>query len=173
MEFTELIKHRRSVRAFQSKSVDVDILKDILESANQAPSAGNLQAFEIYVAVDTIRRTDLARAAHEQYFIAEAPVVLVFCANPSRSVGRYGDRGTNLYALQDATIACTFAMLAATEHNLGSVWVGAFDERAVRRALAIPDDLLPVAMLPIGYTAESPGPKPRRSLSDLVHMEWT
>jgi len=172
MEFTALIGHRRSIRAFQSRSIDVEILQSIFEAVNLAPSAGNLQAYEIYVVADITQRADLARAALGQEFIAEAPVVLVFCANPARSAVRYRDRGMKLYSIQDATIACTYAMLAATDRGMGSVWVGAFDEREVRRALAIPDDLLPVALLPVGYPAESPTPKPRRPLRDLVKMGW-
>ena len=105
--------------------------------------------------------------------VRELPAVtgcedMVFCANPARSAAKYRERGTRLYAIQDATIACAFAMLAATALGLGTVWVGAFDDVAVQKVLGT-RDLLPVAILPIGYAAEEPEPTPRRSLSDLVH----
>ncbi len=100
--------------------------------------------------------------------IAQAPASLVFCANPARSAAKYRNRGERLFALQDATIACAFAMLAATALGLGTVWVGAFDDGAVQRVLGV-GDLLPVAILPVGYPAEDPEPTPRRSLDDLVH----
>jgi len=76
----------------------------------------------------------------------------------------------DLYCVQDATIACTFAILAATALGLASVWVGAFDEDDVRRAIGAPPTHRPVAMLPIGYAAEVPRLRPRRSLKDLVHQ---
>jgi len=169
MEFFELIHRRHSIRSFASRPIAPDQLQAILEAANRAPSAGNLQAYEIYAVTSSSHRLALAQAALEQEFLAQAPVNLVFCAHPQRSAMRYGGRGARLYALQDATIACTFAMLAATSLGLGSVWVGAFDETAVRRIIGASPDLVPIAILAIGHAAEKPTPTPRRQLSDLVH----
>ncbi len=143
-------------------------LAQILAAANIAPSAGNLQGYEIYQITEEKKRKALARAALGQFFVADAPVVLVFCANQARSAAKYRERGVRLYATQDATIACTFAMLAATALGLGTVWVGAFDDDAVKRVLDC-GDLLPVAILPVGHPAEAPEAAPRRSLTDLVH----
>lgn len=169
MDFFELIQARRSVRLYSPAPVEDEKLQAILKAANQAPSAGNLQAYEIYLLRDRAARVAVARAALDQWFISEAPVALVFCANPERSAGRYGRRGVRLYSIQDATIACTFAMLAATALGLATVWVGAFDDDGVRRAIGAPEAHLPVAILPIGYPAEHPAPAPRRALEDLVH----
>ncbi len=167
MEFTELIRARRSVRAFEAKPVETEKVNRILGLANIAPSAGNLQAYEIYHVTATRARAGLARAAN-QSFIAEAPVILVFFANPGRSARKYGARGKELYAVQDATIAVTYAMLAATDLGLGTVWVGAFDPVAVTTAVGAPPDWIPVAVLPIGYAAEVPAATSRRPLSELV-----
>lgn len=169
MDFFTLIRERRSIRAFTQKPVPQDLLRQILESANAAPSAGNLQAYEIYVVRKTEHRKKLAEAALWQDFIAAAPVVLVFCAHPERNQARYGERGQRLYAVQDATIACTFAMLAATALGLATVWVGAFRDDQVRLVIGAPSRLQPVAILPVGYAAESPQRTPRRSLNSLVH----
>jgi nitroreductase len=76
-----------------------------------------------------------------------------------------------LYTVQDATIACTVAMLAATAVNLASVWVGAFHTDAVQEIINAPPGIVPVAILPIGYTAESPRLTLRRELADIVHIE--
>jgi len=113
-------------------------------------------------------RAALARAA-DQSFIAESPVTLVFCANPGRAARKYGARGRDLYALQDATIAAAYAQLAATELDLATVWVGAFDTATVSAALRAPGDWVPVAILPLGYADELPSASSRRSLDDLVH----
>ena len=169
MDFFALIQARRSVRAFGAKPVPEELLKRVLEAANAAPSAGDLQAYEIYVVRKPERRKKLAEAALWQDFVAAAPVVLVFCANPAHNEGRYGERGRRLYSIQDASIACTFAMLAATGLGLASVWVGAFRDEQVQMAIGAPAKQQPVAILPVGYPAESPERTPRRPLPELVH----
>ncbi len=169
MNFWQLIEARRSIRAFSNAPVDDAAVQRILEAANIAPSAGNLQGYEIYLVTDQETREQLVHAARGQAFVAQAPVVLVFCANGERSAARYGERGVRLYSVQDATIATTFAMLAAADLGLGTVWVGAFDDEMVRAAINAPPQHHPVAMLPIGHPTVNPPPRPRRPLSDLVH----
>jgi len=169
MEFFDVLAARHSIRAYAKTPVEDEKLDRILATINQAPSAGNLQAFEVYVVTNGDDRAALADAAGGQDFVAQAPVVLVFCPHAARSAERYGKRGTGLYCLQDATIACTFAMLAATALDLSSVWVGAFRESIVRRIICAPQTHRPVAMLPIGYPAEGARIRARRELSDLVH----
>ncbi|MCP4426565.1 MAG: nitroreductase [Chloroflexi bacterium] len=169
MEFFEVVQERHSIRAFTAKAVEPEKLRQILEAANRAPSAGNLQGYEVFVVANAAKKRQLARAALEQEFIAVAPTVLVFCTHAARSAGKYGRRGQTLYALQDATIACTFAMLACTAVALSSTWVGAFDTETVRQIIDAPDGIVPVVILPIGYAAESPRLTSRRELSDIVH----
>ena len=169
MNFFDLIRSRHSIRAFRKDPVESEKLDKILEAINSAPSAGNLQAYEVYLVTDQSHKTALARAALDQEFIAAAPVVLIFCQHAARSSRKYKKRGERLYSLQDATIACTFGMLAITELGLGTVWVGAFNDQEVSQVLQLPECLQPVAMLPIGHPAESPELTTRRHLTDLVH----
>ena len=169
MDFFAVAEHRRSVRSFAAAAVEPDKLERLLDAVNAAPSAGNLQSYEIVVVRDPAHKRALAQAAGDQDFVAAAPLVLVFCAHPARASARYRQRGEQLYAIQDATIACTYAMLAATALGLGSVWVGAFDEKAVGAALHLEKAWQPVAILPIGYPAETPEPTTRRPLRELVH----
>jgi nitroreductase len=170
MKFFDVLKKRRSIRNFLPAPIPEDELMHILQAANAAPSAGNLQAYEIYVVTEKRRRESLARAAHEQLFVAVAPVSLVFCTHVARSDGKYGKRAA-LYATQDATIACAFAMLAATAQGLATVWVGAFETEEVRKVIGAPPGVVPVAILPIGRAAEIPQPPARRELEDLVRWE--
>ena len=169
MEFFKIVEERRSMRRYAATPVEEGKLHRILETANKAPSAGNLQGYEIYVVRKIEQRQALVKAAWDQEFLSEAPVVLIFCANPERSEVKYGDRGATLYSIQDATIACTYAQLAAKAQGLDSVWVGAFDEKAVSDMFHIPSNLRPVVMLPIGYAGKVPSLRPRRDLRDLVH----
>jgi nitroreductase len=168
MEFFDVIRTRRSIRRFEDRPVEEEKLQAILAAANDAPSAGNLQAYEIYLVKDRTARTRLAGTIAQKFF-SEAPVILAFCANPERSNKRYSDRGRTLYSVQDATIACTHAMLAAAALGLASVWVGAFQEEAVSNALQLPESVRPVALLPIGYPGEIVEPRVRRALKEIMH----
>ncbi len=168
MEFQALLQQRRSIRAFEPRPVEPEKVRAILEAADAAPSAGNLQAYRMVCVTDPAVRRALAAAALGQGFVAEAPVTIVFLADPAWASSRYGEPGRRLFCIQDASIACAYAQLRAADLGLGSVWVGAFDERAVSRAVGAPGDLVPVAVLPVGYPAESPGPTPRRGIKDLV-----
>lgn len=170
MDIFDVFSRRHSIRGFTDQSIADDVLKQIFEATNRAPSAGNLQAFDIYLATKTEHREALMHAAYDQEFVAQAPVVLVFCATPARSAVRYRERGETLYCIQDATIACTFAMLAATALGLGSVWVGAFDEDAVHEIIGAESGHRPIVMLPIGYPNATPRIRPRRALEEIVHQ---
>jgi nitroreductase len=169
MDIFDVFSGRHSIRAFTDQPVTDDALRKIFEAINRAPSAGNLQAFDIYQVTKMEHKEALMRASYDQEFLVQSPVVLVLCATPARSIVRYAERGETLYCIQDATIACTYAMLAATALGLGSVWVGAFDESAVHKIIGAEPGQRPVAMLPIGYPNETPRIRQRRSLNDIVH----
>lgn len=171
MELFEAIKQRHSVRAYQKREVELEKLQRILEAINAAPSAGNRQAYEVVLVRDAERRQRLVKAAWDQTFIAEAPVVLVFLAAPERNRERYAQRGAELYCVQDATIACAYAELAATAMGLNCCWVGAYDDDEVAAAVGATGSLRPVAVLPIGYAAEERQTRPRRPLNDLIQQE--
>jgi nitroreductase len=171
MEFVDVVDRRYSVRSFQNIPVDERKLHPILDAINNAPSAGNLQAFEVVVVRDTDRKKQLAKASLEQWFIEQAPALLVFLANPDRNRAKYGSRGADLYSLQDTTIACAYAQLAATGNGLGSCWVGVFDEDKVREVVGAPAAWRPVAILPIVVPADTAGQRERRELRNLVHHE--
>lgn len=164
----ETVRHRHSVRRYQDVPVEREKLHAILETACAAPSAGDLQAYAIVVVTRAETRRALAEAAHRQTFISDAPVCLVFCADPERSAQEYGDRGRSLYALQDTTIAAAYAQLASVAAGLGSAWVGHFDESKVRAALTLEAHLVPLALITLGYPAELPDVTPRRRLEEVI-----
>jgi nitroreductase len=112
------------------------------------------------------RRQALAAATFGQDFVAQAPVSLVFCMHPARC--EYQPAET--YALEDASIACTYAMLAATAMGLSSCWVGAFTAEPVARVIGCPAGIVPMAILPIGYADEEPERTTRRELNEIVHV---
>jgi nitroreductase len=172
MDFFDVLRNRQSIRTFKKKDVEQEKVNIILEAINSAPSAGDLQAYEIVIVRDQERKSALAEAALNQDFIAQASLNVVFFINPRRSVRRYGQRGIGLYSVQDATIAATYAQLAATALGLGSVWVGAFHEEPIKKLVDAKDDLVPVAIISIGYPDEEPEVTPRRRIDDIAHDEY-
>lgn len=169
-DLLEIIKTRRSVRSFKNENFSENILMKILEAARWAPSAGNIQPWELYVVRNQEYKKGLAKAALGQMFLAEAPVVIVVCAIPARSGRRYRERGEKLYCIQDTAAAIQNILLISSSYGLGSCWVGAFDEEGVRRVLGLGPDLRPVALIPIGYPDQEPSVPERRSLEEFIHI---
>ena len=168
-DFFETVRHRHSIRSYQKDTpVEKEKLHAILETACSAPSAGDLQAYKIIVVNDTEKRLALASAADNQKFIADAPVCLAFCADPDRSADKFGERGHELYAVQDTTIAAAYAQLAIVAAGMGSTWVGYFDEEKVKSILELEKQLVPVALISLGYPAELPEPTTRRRINEVV-----
>jgi len=169
MEFNKLINKRQSIRTFKDKEVPEKDIKKILEAAIRAPSAGNLQAYEMYVIKDEETKNRLSGASLGQDSIKEASVCIVFCAHPKRSSVKYEERGRDLYCLYDTAIACAYAQLEVTNLGYGSVWVSAFEDDKVRKVLDINESLIPVSILPIGISNETPEYKSRREYNEIVH----
>ena len=102
MDVFEAISGRRSIRKFKKKDVERDLILKIVEAGIWAPSAGNIQSWEVVVVRDGTTKEKLAAAAYMRDFIAKAPVVMVLCADKQRSSTIYEERGSELYCIQDA-----------------------------------------------------------------------
>ncbi|PIS42071.1 MAG: nitroreductase [Candidatus Kerfeldbacteria bacterium CG08_land_8_20_14_0_20_40_16] len=165
MEFKKTIELRHSVRHFLKQPIDNEKIDSILEIVNKCPSAGNLQSYKIYLVKNQNIKKELAEAAIDQEFIYQAPLVMVFCANQEECELKYGLRGKELYSIQDATIAASYAQLAAADQNIGSVWVGAFDPEKVK--LILKTTFLPVAIIPIGYYSEQSFLRERKQKNEI------
>jgi len=170
MDVWAAIEQRRSIRSFTSADVSESVVERILEAGIRAPSAGNRQPWHFYVVRNRSVRLALQQAAYGQSFVGEAPVVIVVCVHPERSALRYGERGRELYCLQDTAAAVENMLLAVTALGLGACWVGAFSEDAAARALSLPGGLRPVALVPVGEPAQSPGGAPRRPVAEVTSV---
>ena len=169
MEILKTIKERRSIRSFQKKDISDEIVDKLIDALIWAPSAGNLQARKFFFIKDEKLKKGIASGALGQSFIAEAPLVIVGCTD-SRISGRYGDRGVYLYSIQDVAASIMGMMLVAHENGLGTVWVGAFDEEEVFNLLNLPENLRPIAIVPVGYSLRIPSPPPRVSRHEAVEF---
>ena len=165
MDFQQLIRKRYSVRAYKPDPVEDDKLARVLEAARLAPTAANRQAFRVIV-VPTKGREEELRRVYAREWITQAPLVLAVCAVPGEAWLRKAD-GWNA-AEVDATIAMSHIVLAAAEEGLGTCWIAAFDPAAAREVLGLPADVIPSAFTPLGYPADAPPPKKRKTVAELV-----
>lgn len=163
----EVMKRRRSTRKFDEKPVEDWKVDKILAAADTAPTAGNFQGFEIFHIKNKKMKEQLVKAANDQPYV-NAPLVLVYCKNPSRVKLKFPKRMLTKFAIQDATLAAAYSQLAATALSLSTIWIGMIDEQKV--AEIIGTDLVPSSILCIGYPVKRKHPKPRRHLSDLIHV---
>jgi nitroreductase len=162
MDVLEAIRSRRSIRKFRPEPIPDEKLKVILEAGRLAPSAGNRQPWFFVVVKDLERKKALAKAAGYQMFIADAGVIVVALGDPEASPRWFK---------QDPMIAVENMVLAATGLGYGTCWIGAFSEEEVKRLLSIPEELKVIVLLPIGFPEESPVPKSRKPLKEIVFLE--
>ena len=167
MELKEVIKKRRSVRAYKDTPVPEDKLLSVLEAARLAPSGSNRQAWKFIVVKDKKKRQELAVAAEGQTFVAEAPVIIAAVATMPKPVMICG---VPEYAV-DLAIAVDHMTLAAVDEGLGTCWIGAFSQEETRAILSVPAKYRIVALLPLGFPKQPEGPKTRKSLNEIVCYE--
>ncbi len=167
MEVFQAIKNRRSVRNFLEKEISEEKEEKLIDALLWAPSAGNLQSRKFYFIKNNETKEKLAKAAFSQNFISLAPLVVVGCAD-LRVERQYGKRGKEIYSICDVAVAIENMMIEAVELGLGSCWVGAFDDKEVKRILNLPDFLLPIAIVPIGYTDDLLTPPQRKSKEEII-----
>ena len=158
--------NRRSQRKFEDKEVEDWKLEMIFAAADTAPTAGGFQGFEIFRVKNSDVKLKLAEAANKQPYV-NAPVVLVFCMDPSRVKMNFPPEIIRKFSVQDATLAAAYAQLAAHALGLSSVWIGMIDEKKAMQALGT--DLVPSSILCLGYPQKMLQPKPKRNLVDLIH----
>jgi nitroreductase len=168
MDVFEAVKTRKSVRKSLDKPVEEEKLSQILEAARLAPSASNRQEWRFVVVRDKDTRMKLAEASGAQMFIAEAAVVLAACAETD---GKIMHCGLPCHPI-DVAIALDHITLAAVELGLGTCWIGHFDAPAVKKILGIPDEIVVVSLMPLGYPADPAAiAKKRLSKDQILHWE--
>ncbi len=185
MNFLDVIFSRKSVRSFQNKEISDDILQQILEAGRLAPSWQNKQCWHFIVIKNKEKRKQLALQngliGTVNFFIKDAPIIIVACANPSKS----GEMNNQNYYLVDTAIAFQQMMLTAWNFGIGSCWLGAFNEEKVKKILAIPKEIKVVGMSPFGYPKDKDGlyakavktfakSKKRKKINEIISYEkWS
>jgi FMN reductase [NAD(P)H] len=158
--------NRRSQRKFENKKIEDWKIEMIFAAADTAPTAGGFQGFEIYHIKSPEIKLKLVDASNKQPYV-NAPVVLVFCMNPSRVKMNFPNDIIKKFSMQDASLAAAYSQLAAHALGLSSVWIGMIDEAKVMQALGT--DLVPSSILCLGYPQKILQPKPKRNVLELIH----
>ena len=168
MEYAELIAQRYSVRAYKPDPIEDNKLSAVLEAARLAPTAVNYQPFQLVVIHTQGREEELKRIYGKDWFV-QGPLVVAVCVLIDDAwVRRYDGKN---FADVDGTIVMDHLILGAANEGLGTCWIGAFDPVAAREILGLPDNVEPVAFTPLGYPADEPRLKKRKSLEELVRYE--
>ena len=166
MDLMQAVRARRSIRNFLDKSVEEEKLLAVLEAGRLAPSARNMQDWRFIVVRDAATRLRLAKAARDQRFVGQAPVVIAACGTSDLVM----TCSQPAYVI-DVAIALDHMTLAAASLDLGTCWIGAFYEEKVKEILGVPQEIRVVALLPLGYPAEQPGPRARKTMDEIIAWE--
>ena len=167
MDFLELVKSRYACRAYEPRLIEPDKLLRVLEAVRLAPSGSNRQPWKFIVVHDPEVKRRLVHACANQRFVATAPVVVAGCGlMPDRmmSCGVPGDP-------VDVAIALEHLSLAATAEGLATCWIGAFSKDEVRDVLGVPPTVKVIELMAIGYPADRPRAKTRKSLSEITSID--
>ncbi|MHA1412477.1 MAG: SagB/ThcOx family dehydrogenase [Promethearchaeota archaeon] len=173
----ECIYERESVRKFKDQSIELEKLSQLMWAAQglkgrkrTVPSAGATYPLEIYLIMDRkklyhyLPKThvlkfikeeenlckNLASYSWNQDFMCQAPLIIVICAQYSRTCHRYGDRGIRYVHMEIGHCAQNIH-LQAVSLGLDSVPIGAFDDEKLKRLLGVPEEIEVLYLIPIGY----------------------
>lgn len=167
-ELYALALERFSCRSYSQRPVGRDTLRAVLDVARLAPSACNRQPWLFIIA----RGEDERRAVAEAYpreWIGSAPEYIIACGDHRQAWHRPADGKDHTDV--DVSIAVEHLCLAAASMHLATCWVCNFDAAFISRAFNLPEGVEPVAIVPIGYPADSVNPpaKNRKELNEIVH----
>ena len=172
MDFDEVVRKRKMIREYQQDSqIPTEIINKLLKNAHRSPSAGHTQVQEYIVVIDPITKKKLCQASLGQSQVEDASVLIIVCANTSRSVRRYGKRGTEFYSVIDGAFASMIILLSAVNEGIGASFIGAFEDNRIVKILGLPVHVKPIGIIALGYPAEKPERFERIELDNLVHYE--
>ena len=173
MDIYDVIRTRRSVRAYRPDPIPEEVLTRVLDAARVAPSAGNRQPTRLILVAEPEARQKLAEMCGDQGFIGEAPIVVVACG-----------RGANLRSpaakphyktIVDATLVLDHLTLAARAEGLGTCWIGVLGEKANEKVmdfLGVPEDTEVVGITPLGYPKDDAFKEPGSRISREEFVRW-
>jgi nitroreductase len=198
MEFMDVVKLRRSVRRFKDTPIPESVISDIIEAGRLSPSSGDNQNWYFGVITDKSQRESLAYAAGEQMWISSAPIIIAICTKIDWNISTLPDDDFGLevnkarfssefieylqkYPNQKA-VSTLFSnsasfipgeqmYLAAVNHGLGACWIGFLDIEKANEILGLPDNIICLNLIPIGYPNEKPQELGRKEPKEIVFYD--
>ena len=169
MEFLELVKKRHSVRKYLAKEVEKEVIDYILECARLAPSAGNNQPWFFYIAKSE-EAIEIVKKSYSRNWVIDgsAPVYIIACGDKSQSWKRSYDKKDHVNI--DIAIAFEHICLAAADKGLGTCWICHFDPSVVKEKLNLPENMIPIAITPLGYPDEIEIIKSSRKPMEIISL---
>jgi len=168
MEFKELLKHRKSTRAFTGEAVTRAQLDEMLDCGIHAPNACNAQSWHFFCTLDKNFINGLVPDVYKGQWITDAGCIILLCTDPGVIEARFGSLARERFAVQDTAAAATQILQCATVLGLSGCWLGAFDHDKAREAFGVPAEMEPVIMLAVGKAVTEPPMRPRKPLSEVV-----
>jgi coenzyme F420-0:L-glutamate ligase / coenzyme F420-1:gamma-L-glutamate ligase len=196
-DLSDAIKQRRSIRKYQTRKVPQKLIKDVLGSADWAPSAHNAQPWRFIILADLAIKRELSLAMAEAWTedmikdgnfdeakkldsriekFANAPALIVACLTMDgfrKFLDEKRQRCERDLAVQSLGASIQNLLLAAHSAGLGACWFAApgFCKETVRKVLKIPDDVEPQALVTLGYPAEKPSAPTKKPLADVCFVD--
>ena len=167
MDFTDVIKSRRSIRKFKEDIIEDEILERIIEAGRLAPTWANKQGVRYIIVKDSSLIKEIANATTQKW-TENVPMFIVVFIAPNKS----GKNMNNLeYFTVDAAICMEHLILAATNEGLGTCWIGWFDEYKIKSTLSIPEKVRVIALTPLGYSKYTPREQNRKPIEQICFSE--
>lgn len=169
MDAMDAILSRRSIRKYTTQPVPDQLIKELLEAAMSAPSAGNEQPWHFIVINDRQILDEIPKYHPYSQMVREAPLAILVCGDLQL------DRHDGLWG-QDCSAATENLLIAVQAKGLGAVWLGVYprEERVagLRKLLSIPEHVIPFSLIPIGYPAEHKPKANRYDVSRIHENRW-
>jgi nitroreductase len=170
MGFSELLYKRYSCRHYSPDPVEEEKLNLVLEAARLAPTASNLQPFQIIIIKTDNHPADALLKIYPRDWFIQPPLILCICSLPDDAWVRKKYDKKN-YAAVDAAIVIDHITLQAADLGLGTCWIGDFDPTTAREYLNLPENVEPIAFTPLGYPLDKPRKKVRKDLDNLIRYD--
>ncbi|MBU2028618.1 nitroreductase family protein [Patescibacteria group bacterium] len=169
----KIIAKRRSIRKYQDKKISDYAIKEIIEAARLAPSGSNCQPARYFAVRDEKTKAELKRNnIFKQDFIYTAPVIMVCCGDSSvYDQGKVDPKFKDSIAMatiRDVALAAQSLVLRATELGLGTCYIGWMNKAKIKKVLGINSKYVVPFVITLGYPAEKPKAKPRKSLKEIL-----
>lgn len=177
------IFQHRSIRRFKSRRVSRRLVNLIVEAGQRAPTACGMQTYSFVLVSDSGLREEIFRAIGRQRCMEQAPTWIVICADLARQLGlfrmlkvktRFGPLGKLIPSIIDSALAAQNMVLAAEALGLGTVFIGSVWDsmKKVAQILKVPNDVLPILILCLGYPHETPPKRPRWPRKAVLHENY-